>query len=265
MVTDREFELLKKKALEVAGIEIPDMKRSILELRINKRLKEKNMSSVEEWLRYISFDKSELDKFIDFITVGETYFFRTEYQLEIFAEYIIPELKNHSFVKIWSAGCSTGAEPYTIAIIMLENGVRNFKVVGTDINQFALQQAKEGVYSKRAIDKVPPDLLKKYFVEKDNSWVIKPELKRYVEFRQLNLVDTTKMMLMRGFHTIFCRNVIIYFPLDVKKKVVRNFYFALEPGGYLILGHSETLSNITTSFEVLHFKGAIVYRKPVEE
>ncbi len=260
MITDSDFKFLQSLALELAGIQLEETKKTILELKLSRRLRELGLS-ISDYCKRLRVDKDEQERFIEIITVGETYFFREMPQLEIFVEKILKKRSKLEKIRIWSAGCSTGPEPYTLAILLLENGYKNFEIWGTDINREALKLAQEAVYSQRAVSKVPPNLLKKYFIEEKGKWRVKDELKKYVNFKRVNLVNQREMMMMKNFDYIFCRNVLIYFPQDVRAKIARFFYFALKKGGYLFIGHSESLAKITTVFELESYSGIVIYKK----
>ncbi len=202
------------------------------------------------------------------LTVNETYFFREYDQLKCFAEEALPELaagvRNGERLRVWSAGCSTGEEAYTLAIILFEmlgdDGL-DFEVHATDINSEVLAKARLGVYEQRSVRDVPLVYLEKYFTGAGGRYAVVPRLKEKVRFYQVNLKDRSQMVRMRGFHAIFCRNVLIYFDDLGRREVALSFYESLLPGGFIFLGHSESMSRILPVFRVRKFKNAIIYQK----
>ncbi len=223
-------------------------------------------------MRYDSKSSEELSVVIDTLTTNETYFFREPYQLKAFSEEILPEIKarkeNNTKDKnlyIWSAGCSTGEEPYTIAMLILESGQFrdwNVEIFGNDISQRVLQVARKGIYTQSSFRGMDDRLINKYFERLDGKYKIKDEVKNLTRFGYLNLMDRGRMSLLRNMDTIFCRNVLIYFDPESKKKVIQNFYEKMDDGSYLLLGHAESMINISTAFILQHLKNDMVYRKP---
>ena len=275
-ITDDEFESLRNLIRDRCGIYFDDGSRYILEKRLSGRLKDLKFNSFKEYIFFLKYDKRKEDEFTfiyDVITTNETYFFREDYQLKAFKEEILPEimsLKNFDKnIRIWSAGCSTGEEPYTIAMIISEmpNLIQNFKVniFGSDISQRCLKIAREAIYTQNSFRSTKEFQRSKYFDEiEPGKWQVKPYIREYVSFGQLNLLDRTKMSILPTMDIIFCRNVLIYFDINSRKKVIENFYDKLIPGGYLLLGHAESLINISTDFTIKHFKNDMVYMKPRE-
>lgn len=194
----------------------------------------------------------------------------------MFSKDVLPELLNRKAaqkgdfrLKIWSAGCSTGEEPYTIAIILKERleyfDDWDIEILGSDISERVLKFAQEAVYMPRSLKDVPEYIRLKYFEYNPSQKVykLKDKIKRLVTFRYLNLYDEHKMRLMRNYDVIFCRNVLIYFDEESRRKVVEYFYDALNPGGYIFLGHSESILRITKAFEIVYFENNIAFRKPI--
>jgi chemotaxis protein methyltransferase CheR len=206
------------------------------------------------------------------LTTNETYFFRESSQLralinEIFAElHLERAARGGRPINVWSAGCSSGEEPYSIAMLARETGLKpgvDIHVYASDISRRMLRKARKGVYREASFRETDPHLRGKYFIEKDRLWQISDDLKRDVDFIHLNLLDQSKIALLRTMDVILCRNVIIYFNLDTKCQVIRTFYDKLRPGGHLLLGHSESLINLSTSFELRHLRRDLVYRRPL--
>lgn len=269
------FRLIRDFVRDYCGIYFDDDSRYLLEKRLSRRVRTLHFSNFREYYRYLLYHKNreeELTSIIDIITVNETYFFREQNQLKTFSEEILPELKDinkdKKRLRVWSAGCSTGEEPYTIAILVLEKGYFhnwNIEIFGSDINQRVLQAARSGIYRKNSFRTIEPYFLRKYFREEDNLYRISDNVKQYVNFSHLNLLDPFKVKLVGTVDVIFCRNVLIYFDYPSRKKVIDMFYERLSEGGYLLLGHAESLINISTAFSLRHFKYDMVYQKPVKK
>jgi chemotaxis protein methyltransferase CheR len=274
MLTSQEFTLLKDFIYDKTGIYFAENKMYLLESRLSNRLAELHLSSFEEYYYYLKFGGSRTDQEIvrlyDLITTNETSFFRNPPQLEAFK---VMARKNYlngngpiGGIKIWSAGCSTGEEPYTLAIIMLELMAQSgkavpFMIYGTDISGKTLESAKKAVFNSYSIRNTDKSVLGKYFVEKDGLHMLKEAVKRCVTFDFLNLMDDAAYRKYRQMDMIFCRNVLIYFDEKGKKKVIDNLYESLKPGGFLTIGHAESLHNISRGFKPLIFPGTIAYQK----
>ncbi len=268
------FRLIRDFVRDYCGIYFDDDSRYLLERRLSRRIRTHHFSSFREYYRYLLYDKNrdeELSAIIDIITVNETYFFREQNQLKAFSEEILPELKRTNKgrrrLRIWSAGCSTGEEPYTLAILILEKGLFqgwDIEIFGSDINQRVLQVARSGEYRKNSFRTTGSYFLGKYFKEKDGVYRISDNVKRHVNFSHLNLLDPFKVKLVGTMDVIFCRNVLIYFDHPSRKKVIEMFYSRLTEGGYLLLGHAESLINMSSSFSLKHLKYDMVYQKPIK-
>jgi chemotaxis protein methyltransferase CheR len=268
------FRLMRDFIRDYCGIFFDDDSQYLLEKRLSRRLRTFHFTNFREYYRYLLYHHNrdeELAAIIDILTVNETYFFREQNQLKAFSEEILPELKKTNKEKkrlrIWSAGCSTGEEPYTIAILVLETGEFNnwhIEIFGSDINQRVLQGARSGVYRKNSFRTTEPYFLRKYFKEQESLFRISDTVKQYVNFSHLNLLDPVKTKLAGTVDVIFCRNVLIYFDYPSRKKVVEMFHDRLADGGYLLLGHAESLINISTAFTLKHLKYDMVYQKPVK-
>ena len=273
--TVEDFIKFKKLIYERAGIHFEDRKITFVKRRILERMNELNISKAVDYYRYLRFadkDGKEFQNLINLLTTNETYFFREFYQLEVFGEVLLPELEERRKkegnykIKIWSAGCSSGEEPYTLAIIVREIlddiNLWDVEILASDIDETVLKKALRGVYDKRSVKDVPTAYLKKYFVKVGDNYKIKDEIKNMVTFEKLNLFDTPKMLRKKGYDFIFCRNVLIYFDDESRKKVVNLFYNSLNHNGYIFLGHSESISRITTVFKMRKVRDTIVYFKP---
>jgi chemotaxis protein methyltransferase CheR len=272
---DDVFRLLREFIHGYCGIYFDDGSKFLLERRLTRRLEQRQLRSFEEYYHFLRYDRKreeELSVLVDNLTTNETYFFRESPQLRAFSEEILPELRetltDRKVLRIWSAGCSTGEEPYTIAILLFESGDwwRDWQVeiLGSDINQRVLHTARKGVYKKSAHRVTSPGMLAKYFIEEEKgNYRIADRVRELVSFSYLNLLDPYKTSLISNMDVIFCRNVIIYFDKEAKKKVIESFYEKLREGGYLLLGHSESLINISNAFALRTLKNDMVYEKPV--
>lgn len=272
---DDVFRLLRDFIHDYCGIFFDDGSKFLLERRLNRRLQQRQLKSFEEYYHFLRYDRKreeELVLLIDNLTTNETYFFREGAQLKAFSEEILPEIREtlggRKSLRIWSAGCSTGEEPYTIAMLMLESGDwwRGWQVeiLGSDINQRVLHTARRGVYKKGSLRAASAEMVAKYFVEEGKGdYRIIDKVRELVSFSYVNLLDPFKTSLIRDVDIIFCRNVIIYFDREAKKKVIESFYDKLREGGYLLLGHSESLINISNAFVLRTLKNDMVYQKPV--
>jgi len=226
---------------------------------------------INEYVELLKEDVNEKQRLIELVTVNETYFFRNFPQLQGFAEQVLPfylKKKQKKFLRIWSAACSTGEEPYTLSIILREmmDDFENWKIelFGTDIDTHALEIARKGEYGFRSIKNVPTMYLEKYFIPKGRYWQISPEIQHSVVFSNLNLIDQAAMATMQEFDFIFCRNVLIYFSLPAAKKTLAAFKQSLRPGGFLFLGSSESVPRIDNSFQLMKFNDFWGYHKPEE-
>lgn len=274
-MSDKTFEEWRKYIYDVTGIYFQDNKKYLLESRLQKRINFLGLDSFEKYLEYIKFNpKKDVEKkyLFEVITINETFFFRNQPQLDAIVQTVVPELlsspykTNKNKIKIWSAASSSGEEAYSTAITfheLIKPKYPNLQVeiVGTDINFAVVQTAKKGIYKEYAVRNTPPIMLRKYFKTEGNTFVLDPMIKRYVTFKELNLFDDRAMRAMNGFDIIFCANVLIYFDLISKTKVVSHLYNALNKGGYLFIGYSETLHGISKAFKLVSFPKTIGYKK----
>lgn len=272
-LTEETFNHIRDFIYEKTGIYFLENKKYLLESRLINRVKECNCRTFEDYYYFLKYDQSkkELQKFYDSITTNETSFFRNPPQFVAFENSILPQVldmnrqKMKKRIRIWSAACSTGEEPYTIAMILLENQLKargwEIEIVATDISEMALSSARNGIYKKNRIDDVPQKYLYKYFDNSDESYKIKREVRGSVKFDNANLIEDYTAKKYQGFDIVFCRNVLIYFDDEAKKKVIARIYDVMVPGGYLFLGHSESLHNISRAFKLLHHDKAVVYKK----
>lgn len=269
------FRLLRDLIRDYCGIYFDDGSRYLIERRLSRRVKNHHLNDFKDYYRLLLYNRrrdEELAAIIDVLTVNETYFFREQNQLKAFSEEILPELrdinKDKKRLRIWSAGCSTGEEPYTIAMLILEQKYFyswDIEIIGSDINKRVLQVARKGIYRRNSFRTTEQYFISKYFNEKNGSFKISDRVKQYVNFNYLNLLDPLKVKFVGKVDVIFCRNVLIYFDYLSRKRVVESLYERLADGGYLLLGHAESLMNISTAFTLRHFKNDMVYQKPVKQ
>ncbi|WP_027722718.1 CheR family methyltransferase [Maridesulfovibrio zosterae] len=276
-ITPKEFSQLRDIIYDLSGIFLQDNRKFLVENRFAPRLSELQINSYTDYINFLKYDpKGKIEEFnllTELITTNETSFFRDNPQLKAFRDYTLRELidlgnkTGRREIKIWSAGCSSGEEPYTLSIIiheMLKNDLSKWRIriTANDISNNVLEMAKKGIYTKYSLRTTPEEFISKYFVEKDNEiFEIKPEIKRLVTFGKINLNQDRSVNLVPKSHVVFCRNVIIYFDKEMKKKVLTGFYNNLVKEGHLYVGHSESLHLITDGFKAKQHVGTISYRK----
>ncbi len=274
-MSDKTFEAWRKYIYEICGIYFQDNKKYLLESRLQKRISFLGLDSFDAYLDYIKYHPgrtSEVRYLYEAITINETFFFRNQPQLDALVTSVIPDLLkspykvNKNKIRIWSAASSSGEEAYSVAMVLTDLikpkfPQLEFEIVGTDINQAMIETAKKGVYREYAIRNTPPYYLKKYFKTAGNTYEIAPEIKNLVSFKNLNLYEDIGMKGMINFDIIYCANVLIYFDIKSKIKVVSNLYNSLYKGGYLFIGYSETLHGISKAFKLLSYPKTIGYKK----
>jgi len=268
---DDVFRQLRDQIYKRTGMYFNDSSKYLLQKRLSPRARELNFESFQKYFYFLQYDPradAEFDHIYDLVTTNETYFFREPAQLTAFIDEIIPDIlakKSMKKVRIWSAGCSSGEEPYSIAMLLSEAGFyqnATFEIFASDINQQVLAKARKGQYRESAFRATTPELRDRYFNrEADGSWRIKDEVRNRVQFGRLNLYDEARVSLLGNLDIVFCRNVIIYFDDQSKRVVVNNFYNRLIDGGYLLLGHSESLISLSTQFKLRHLRNDMVYQK----
>jgi chemotaxis protein methyltransferase CheR len=273
-MSDDEFRLVRDCIHAYCGIYFDGKSKYILEKRLSGRLVDLHLSSFYDYYHFLRFHRDreqELADIMDLLTTNETYFFRESFQLKAFSEEIIPELvvrkseRGNRSLRIWSAGCSSGEEPYTIAMLLsgipLLSGWK-IEIIGTDISHKVLQQGRRAVYGRSSFRAMDEDTLKRFFHQQDAGFQVNDSIRELVTVSHLNLFDSHRVASLGKFDLIFCRNVIIYFDQTAKKRVIESFHSALYDGGFLLLGHSESLMNVTTRFTLRHFKNDMIYQKP---
>jgi chemotaxis protein methyltransferase CheR len=248
-------------------------KRYFVDRRVIDRMSATGSATFASYFARLRSDlQNEVEQFINAFTINETYFYREDQQLRCLTSDLLDDrvrLKTRGQpIRIWSVPCSTGEEPFSIAIWILENWPQadshDIEIVGSDIDTKVLEAAREGIFGKRSLMRLTPDLIDKYFVPIDpERWRIVQSLRESILLTSVNLVDASQTRTHGKFDVIFCRNVLIYFDDASRREAAENLYENLEPGGYICLGHTESMSRISPLFEVCRFADAIVYRKPL--
>lgn len=264
---------------QTAGIYQSEDKLYLLASRVTRRMNAVHVATPGQYLEYLTKGperEAEVRLLLNEITIGETYMFRSPHHLEALASVILPQIVQTKAslglkrLHIWSAGCSTGEEPYTLAMFLQEQSQKllagwAYDIVATDLNDNSLNAARAGIYGEYALHSTSLEFRKKYFHPYDEKNLqATDELKATISFDRVNLNDNIRMALLRGMDLIFCCNVLIYFDMASKRKVVQHFLTNLIPGGYLFLGHAESLYQVDNRFRLVHFPGAIAYWKVPE-
>jgi chemotaxis protein methyltransferase CheR len=253
------------------GMSYGEAKRYYIERRVAERMQRTGSGSMAAYMALLRASDGEAEHLINSFTVNETYFYREEHQLRCLSRVLLPEVVRRrgpgDLVRIWSLPCSTGEEPYSIALWLLENwalvDAYHIEIVGSDIDTRVLAAAMAGEYGERALGRLPAELTRHYFEPAggDRRRIIQ-DLRESVRFTQANLVDAASMAAQGRFDVVFCRNVLIYFDDASRLAASVNLYDALNPGGFLCLGHSESMSRISDRFTVRRFEDAVVYQRP---
>ncbi len=260
-----------------SGIFQPENKFYLLANRCQRRMKVLASGSYADYLDQLNSRTTrdaEMRSLLNEITIGETCFFRNQPQIDAVTKIILPKLVTtksklaYKKIRMWSAGCSTGEEPYTLALLMSEQVAQKlkgwtFEIMATDLNDNSLVKCREGLYSDYALRNTTPQQRDKYFTPQGDLFRVRDEIRANIKFDRLNLQDHSKILFMKGFDIIFCCNVLIYFDAASKKRTVEHFHSGLNPGGHFFLGHSESLYGINEQFRLVHFPNATAYWKPV--
>ncbi|HEU0264574.1 MAG TPA: protein-glutamate O-methyltransferase CheR [Geobacterales bacterium] len=270
-IPPEEFRLLREFVASRFGIVIDDNRSHFLADRLSPRLRELGLSSFGEYYRHLKSSPHSADEFahlITLITNNETYFFREDGQLRVFAQEVLPELRRlrakERRLRIVSAGCSSGEEPYTLAMLLVESGLFStewdLQIIGVDLDPQILGRANRGLYGQRSFQVTPQGLRERYFRPRDDGWQVRDLLARLCQFRQGNILGLPTVV-QDEVDVLFCRNVLIYFTEEALSRAIGGFSSLLAPHGSLFLGHAETLSRIRSDF-VPHIRpGAVVYRR----
>lgn len=268
-----DFRLLRDLINAFCGIHFGDDARYVVERRLRDRLSAlgyEDFSQYYHHLRYHPEARAELERAVDALTTNETYFFREEYQLRGFAQEVLPALYERGRqdgsrrLTVWSAGCSTGEEAYSLAVLVLETGLFadwDVRIFGSDISREVLSKARRGVYGPASF-RAMPERYERYFEEVPGGRRVRDEVRALCHFGHMNLLERHRAAIVGRVRVIFCRNVLIYFDPESRARAIDVFYDRLVPGGYLLLGHSESLLNVSTAFDLVHLSTDLVYRRP---
>ncbi len=274
-LSEEEFRLLRDFIHENFGLFFDDSQRGSLRSRLAGRLASLDLVSFEDYYHYLRFGPQriqELQSMVSHLTNNETYFFREQPQLHVFSDHVLRALRDRKtaagdrHLRILSAGCSTGEEAYTLAMLVHDSGHFfwnwDVKVVGMDVDGVALEKARRAVYFHNSFRAMTPALQERHLVPEGSGAQVKESIRRFVSLQEGNMLDAASYKALPPQDVVFCRNVLIYFSDAGIRKVVRHFYDVLAPGGHLFLGHAESLSRITDLFTPVRFPGAMIYRKP---
>lgn len=265
-LNDADFEAYRKIIYDESGIHFTATNRSILESRLKERLRERPGATVKTYYTVIVQQKEELKSFLDSITTNLTRFFRNQAHFDALEHHVVPELlkikqgSGSTTLKVWSAGCSTGEEPYTIAMLLSEILIPpwKFEIKASDLSLSSLMKGKEGFYADSRISGIPEAYLKKYFNKVEGGYKVRPDLMAKIQFDYHNLKNDSGL---RNLDIIFCRNVIIYFDEAAQTAVMRRFWDSMASKSFLFIGHSESLFGMDTKFEFVKTPDATFYRK----
>jgi chemotaxis protein methyltransferase CheR len=269
---DPELVRIRDLIYQVAGIFHPDTKLRLLFDRCTRRMKEVKASSLREYFEHLTVratQQTELIALLDEITIGETSFFRSQPQLDAVRNIILPKIVQAKAelpirrIRVWSAGCSTGEEPYALSMLIHEE-LQQFndwsvEILATDLNERSLARARNASYGAHSTRYLPLRYQQKYFTPNGDELQVHRSVRKYVTFSRLNLSDDAQMAGMKGMDLIFCCNVLIYFDIASKRRVLAHFYKNLLPHGYLVLGQTESLYGVNDQFRLIHFPGATAY------
>jgi len=272
-LSEDQFNRLRDIIYQRSGISFQPTKKYILESRLGRRLSELDIDTYDDYITFLTIGPYRDDEFQEMfnrITINETSFFRNAPQLEVFERVALPQILEAKAaskrLRVWSAACSSGEEPYTLAMMIHRTlGIRfadwRIEILGTDISQKVLDLAAEGVYTNYAMRSTAPTILNKYFTQNGQNYVLDPTIRQMVNFEKHNLKDRLGAKRHGVFDVIFCRNVMIYFDENMKRSVVSLFEEMLDPKGWLFIGHSETLRGLSTAFESQPYPEGFCYRK----
>jgi chemotaxis protein methyltransferase CheR len=268
-ITAEEFELFRTLIYDESGISLSDQKRTLLVSRLSKRLQDLGIKTFSEYYKMITEDatREEFTQLLDRISTNKTDFFREPQHFEFLRTTILPELAETRHIRIWSSACSTGEEPYTIAMTLCESvqnaGQWDCKILASDLSTRVLAKAASGVYDQDRFGDVPPDVLRRHFLRgrggSAGSYKVKPHLAAMIQFRRVNLMEE-RFPIVTPLDLIFCRNVMIYFDRPTQETLVNKFYDYLKPGGHLFIGHSESLQWVKHPFRTV--APTIYYKEP---
>jgi chemotaxis protein methyltransferase CheR len=271
-ISTEDFHRFREYFYRKTGIQFEDSKRYFVDKRLVERIVTTGHDTFRSYFTMLRFQAAgtELQALINLMTVNETYFFREEYQFHCLVNSILPEIaaaRKDGPIRVWVIPSSSGEEAYSIAICLLERWAdinnRDVEIISSDIDTRILAQARAGVYSARSVQQVPKAYMKKYFRQTGLGYQLNDDLRGAVEFTRVNLQEPADVRPYRNFDVIFCRNLLIYFDDVSRKQAAEVFFDVLRPGGFVLLGHSESMSRICSLYKVRKFPDAIVYQKPM--
>jgi chemotaxis protein methyltransferase CheR len=271
-LSNEQFDRFSELVYRKASIHLKEHKITLLSNRLRKRLRVLGMQDYDEYYTYLqksSQSQAEMVHFLEVVTTNESYFWRTTQNFEALKNFALPELLKQfpkEKLMFWSAGCSTGEEPYNLTIELIESmkkhSIFDFEVIASDISTRVVDFAKEGHYNGRKIEKIPESILKRYFrpdPKNEGYYQVRHDIKKRIRFEVENLFTASHP----GMHCIFCRNVMIYFKREDQEKLVNRFHEMLKPGGFLFIGHAESLQMMNTGFQVQNTANGVFYRKKI--
>ena len=271
-LSEHELSEIRMLIEERTGIHFDDSRERFFSTRVREHMHAKGYERGTELLRAVRKTNVEYEALLERLLTQETTFFRYPAVFEAFEKRVLPELhvkkfwRNPRTLRVWSAGCSTGEEPYSIAITILDSlsfaDAWNVEILATDIGRQALKHAERGTYTGRSIASVSEKQLANHFSKMDGGYQVKSRIRKLISFAQMNLASPVYVGRM---DLIFCMNVLIYFSEERRRAMVQRFFDALEPGGYLFLGHSESISKMPVKFQAIVLGDCILYRKPTAE
>ncbi len=274
VVTDDDVRRLCDFVYRQTGMMFAQDKRYYIDRRLAERMAATASPSFSAYFAALRTNAAnEIEHLINSFTVNETYFYREEHQFRCLTstllEVIAPKKKPGETIRIWSVPCSTGEEPYSIAIWLLENWERvdtyEIEIIGSDIDTNVLRTAEAGIYGERSLQRLSKSLIARYFEKRDDGrYRILPEISGSIQFTRVNIVDPAQTALHRNFDVIFCRNILMYFDEASRRLAAENLFDSLVPGGFICLGHTESMSRISALFDACQFADAMVYRRPPE-
>ncbi len=269
-LTMEQFRRFAELIYQNACISLKDSKLTLLSNRLRKRLRALEMTDFDEYHAYLRKNADEMFRFLEVVTTNESYFWRTTQNFDMLKEHLLPEMLNtfpDQTLNFWSAGCSTGEEPYNLAMELIDGmkrtGVFPFRIFATDISERVVSFAQQGRYHGRKLERVPKAALNRYFTpdpDREEGFIVRSDIKERIEFRVHNLFQDDASL--PNMHCIFCRNVMIYFKRADQEKLVNRFHERLRPGGFLVIGHSESLHTMETPFKARRLSNGIAYYRP---
>ena len=272
VISPQEFAKFCEFFYRKTGIVFSESKRYFVERRVLDRMGATECPTFREYFAMVRFETAghETQRLVNAMTVNETYFFREDYQFDALVSGILPEVSENKrpdgTIRIWSLPCSTGEEPYSIAIYILEGWKRaddfNIEILASDIDSRVLDEARKGIYGERALSRIPQKFRDKYFSTVADGFQILETLRELIDFSVINIVDAAQMRNYSNIDVIFCRNLLIYFDDLARRQAMETLYECMAPGGFICLGHSESMSRMSSLFRPRRISDAIVYQKP---